>query len=281
MTDQPRTSDEIREAYIAFFREKGHQLLPPWPLVPIGDPTSMFTSAGMQQFKPIFMGEQQAPGARAVTVQRCFRTTDIEVVGDRSHCTAFEMMGNFSFGDYFKKGAIEMAWELLTQVYQLDPERLHATVYLDDEDAYEAWLAVGCSAERIHRRDEDLNYWFSFPNGTPGASGPLGPDSEIYYDLHPEMGEVVREPPARGDGGEGRRRRLRRTVPRDLEPGLQHQHHGADHRPPRTSTPAAVSNASPWSSRAWIRSSRPTSSIRSSPRRLPSSTCTTNRRTKT
>jgi len=195
MTDQPRTSDEIREAYIAFFREKGHQLLPPWPLVPIGDPTSMFTSAGMQQFRPIFMGEQEAPGARAVTVQRCFRTTDIEVVGDRSHCTAFEMMGNFSFGDYFKKGAIEMAWELLTQVYQLDPQRLHATIYLDDEDAYKAWRAVGLPAERIHRRDEDLNYWFSFPNGTPGASGPLGPDSEIYYDLHPEMGEVARDLP--------------------------------------------------------------------------------------
>jgi alanyl-tRNA synthetase len=155
----------------------------------------MFTSAGMQQFKPIFMGEQEAPGPRAVTVQRCFRTTDIEVVGDRSHCTAFEMMGNFSFGDYFKKGAIEMAWELLTKVYQLDPERLHATIYLDDEVAYEAWRSVGVPHERIHRRDEDLNYWFSFPNGTPGASGPCGPDSEIYWDLHPERGPVERDLP--------------------------------------------------------------------------------------
>ncbi len=195
MTKPPRSSDEIREAYISFFREKGHQLLPPWPLVPIGDPTSMFTSAGMQQFKPIFMGEQDAPGDRAVTVQRCFRTTDIEVVGDRSHCTAFEMMGNFSFGDYFKKGAVGMAWELMTEVYQLDRERLHVTIYLDDEDAYEAWRAVGVPDERIHRRDEDLNYWFSFPNGTPGASGPCGPDSEIYYDLYPERGEVVRDLP--------------------------------------------------------------------------------------
>jgi len=195
MSQPPRTSDEIRNAFISFYREKGHQLLPPWPLVPIGDPTSMFTSAGMQQFKPIFMGEQAAPGPRAVTVQRCFRTTDIEVVGDISHCTAFEMMGNFSFGNYFKQGAIEMAWELLTQVYGLDPERLHATIYLDDEEAYNAWRSVGLPDERIHRRDEDLNYWFSFPNGTPGASGPCGPDSEIYWDLHPEQGTVERDLP--------------------------------------------------------------------------------------
>ena len=85
------------------FPRRGHVLLPPWPLVPIGDPTSLFTSAGMQQFKPIFMGEQEPPGAARTTVQRCFRTTDIEEVGDLSHCTAFEMLGNFSFGDYFKK----------------------------------------------------------------------------------------------------------------------------------------------------------------------------------
>ena len=190
MTNPPRTSDEIREAFISFFREKGHQLLPPWPLVPIGDPTSLFTSAGMQQFKPIFMGEQPAPGKRAVTVQRSFRTTDIEEVGDMSHCTAFEMMGNFSFGDYFKREAIQYAWELLTKVYQLDPERLHATIFLTDDDSYGYWREVGLPHERIHRRDEDLNYWFSFPNGTPGASGPCGPDSEIYYDLRPEEGPI-------------------------------------------------------------------------------------------
>jgi len=195
MTNPPRTSDEIREAFLSFFRDKGHQLLPPWPLVPIGDPTSMFTSAGMQQFKPIFMGEQEPPAKRAVTVQRCFRTTDIEEVGDKSHCTAFEMMGNFSFGDYFKKEAIEMAWELLTQVYRLDPERLHATIYLDDDDSYNYWRGVGLPHERIHRRDEDLNYWFSFPKDTPGASGPCGPDSEIYWDLRPEEGPVQHDMP--------------------------------------------------------------------------------------
>lgn len=188
MANPPRTSDEIREAYIRFFQERGHALLPAWPLVPIGDPTSLFTSAGMQQFKPIFMGEQAAPGKRAVTVQRCFRTTDIEEVGDYSHCTAFEMLGNFSFGDYFKREAIGFAWELLTQVYGLPPERLHVTIFLTDDDSFGYWRDVGVPEERIHRRGEDLNYWFSFPNGSPGASGPCGPDSDIYYDFYPERG---------------------------------------------------------------------------------------------
>lgn len=203
MTNQPHTSDEIREAYVSFFREKGHQLLPPWPLVPIGDPTSMFTSAGMQQFKPVFMGEQEASTPRAVTVQRCFRTTDIEEVGDLSHCTAFEMLGNFSFGNYFKREAIQMAWELMTQVYRLDPERLHTTVYLDDDDSYGYWREVGVADDHIHRRGEDLNYWFSFPNGTPGASGPCGPDSEIYYDLEPERGIEGAQLHTRPDGKPG------------------------------------------------------------------------------
>jgi alanyl-tRNA synthetase len=188
MPTPPRTSDEIRAAYVRFFQERGHAVIPPWPLVPIGDPTSLFTSAGMQQFKPIFMGEQERPAPRAVSVQPCFRTTDIEEVGDYSHCTAFEMLGNFSFGDYFKREAIQMAWELVTQVYGLDPERLHITVFLTDDDAYGYWREVGVADDHIHRRDEDLNYWFSFPNKTPGASGPCGPDSEIYYDYFPERG---------------------------------------------------------------------------------------------
>ncbi|MCC7365839.1 MAG: alanine--tRNA ligase [Dehalococcoidia bacterium] len=188
MPNYPRTSDEIRETYLRFFRERGHQELPGWPLVPIGDPTSLFTSAGMQQFKPYFMGEATPPGPRITTVQRCFRTTDIEEVGDYSHCTAFEMLGNFSLGDYFKKGAIEMAWELLTQHYGIPEERLHITIFLTDDEAYGYWREVGVPDERIHRRDEDLNYWFSFPKDTPGASGPCGPDSEIYYDFYPERG---------------------------------------------------------------------------------------------
>lgn len=188
MPRPPRTSDEIRAAYLAFFQERGHLLLPPWPLVPIGDPTSLFTSAGMQQFKPVFAGEQERPAPRATTVQRCFRTTDIEEVGDFTHCTAFEMLGNFSFGDYFKDEAIHFAWELLTAVYQIPPERLHVTIFLTDDDAHAHWRDAGVPEDHIHRRDEDLNYWFSFPKDTPGASGPCGPDSEIYYDYFPERG---------------------------------------------------------------------------------------------
>jgi alanyl-tRNA synthetase len=188
MSNPPITSDEIRDAFIRFFTERGHVLLPPWPLVPIGDPTSMFTSAGMQQFKPHFVGEQEPPALRVTTVQRCFRTTDIEEVGDLSHCTAFEMLGNFSFGDYFKEGAIEFAWELLTQIYRIPPERLHVTIFLTDDESYGYWRAVGIPHERIHRRGEDLNYWFSFSRDTAGASGPCGPDSEIYYDHFPERG---------------------------------------------------------------------------------------------
>ncbi len=188
MTTPPRTSDEIREAFINFFREREHLVLPGWPLVPIGDPTSLFTSAGMQQFKPVFTGEQEPAAARVTTVQPCFRTTDIEEVGDFSHCTAFEMLGNFSFGDYFKHEAIAWAWELLTVVYQIPANLLHITIYLDDEEAYEAWRAQGVPDTHIHRCDEDKNYWFSFPNGTPGASGPCGPCSEIYYDFYPERG---------------------------------------------------------------------------------------------
>lgn len=188
MANPPRTSDEIRQTFLQFFKDRGHLHLPSWPLVPIGDPTSLFTSAGMQQFKRHFMGEEPPPGPRVATVQRCFRTTDIEEVGDLSHCTAFEMLGNFSFGDYFKRGAIEMAWELLTGVYQIPPERLHITIFLDDDDSYGFWRDVGVPDDHIHRCGEDKNYWFSFPVDTPGASGPCGPDSEIYYDYYPERG---------------------------------------------------------------------------------------------
>ncbi|MBI5948874.1 MAG: alanine--tRNA ligase [Chloroflexi bacterium] len=185
MPNPPRTSDEIREAFLQFFQQRGHMLLPGWPLVPIGDPTSLFTSAGMQQFKPQFMGELPPPGKRATTVQRCFRTTDIEEVGDLSHCTAFEMLGNFSFGDYFKREAIAMAWELLTKVYGIPAERLHVTIYLDDDESHGYWREQGVGEDHIHRCDEEKNYWFSFP---AGGSGPCGPDSEIYYDHFPERG---------------------------------------------------------------------------------------------
>src|SRR5688500_10098942 len=133
MTNPPRTSDEIRDAFVRFFQERGHQVLPPWPLVPIGDPTSLFTTAGMQQFKPIFMSEQPSRGPRAPSLQPVFCRVDFEEVVDLGPCTGVDMLGNFSFGYYFKGDAIQFAWDLLTGVYQVPPERLHVTVYLEDD----------------------------------------------------------------------------------------------------------------------------------------------------
>ena len=136
----------------------------------------------MQQFKPHFAGDQEPPAPRAATVQRSFRTGDIEEVGDLSHLTAFEMLGNFSFGDYFKKDAIAWAWELLTEVYGIPAECLHITIFLDDDEAYGHWRDVGVGEPYIHRCGEEHNYWHS------GPPGPCGPDSEIFYDYFPERG---------------------------------------------------------------------------------------------
>lgn len=176
------TSDEIRRLFTDFFVRRGHTPVPSASLVPFGDPTLLFTNAGMNQFKPYFMGLAEAPYPRATTIQKCFRTTDIDDVGDASHLTFFEMMGNFSFGDYFKAEAIGYAWELLTKEVGLPPERLRATIYLDDEEAYTAWRSLGVPPERIHRYGEEFNYWFS------GPTGPCGPDSEIFFDFGPVPG---------------------------------------------------------------------------------------------
>ncbi|HXF50800.1 MAG TPA: alanine--tRNA ligase, partial [Dehalococcoidia bacterium] len=176
------TSDDIRRLFTDFFVHHGHTPVPSASLVPFGDPTLLFTNAGMNQFKPYFMGLAEAPYPRATTIQKCFRTTDIDDVGDASHLTFFEMMGNFSFGDYFKAEAIGYAWELLTKELQLPPERLRATIYLDDDEAYNAWRALGVPPERIHRYGEEFNYWFS------GPTGPCGPDSEIFFDFGPVKG---------------------------------------------------------------------------------------------
>ncbi len=193
MPAPPRTSDEIRAAFVDFFRERDHRHLPPWPLVPVGDPTTLFTTAGMQQFKPYFTGQAEPPVRRATTVQRAFRVTDIEEVGDFSHCTAFEMLGNFSFGDYFKAEAIAWAWELSTRVYQLPAERIHVSIYDDDDEAYAAWRDTGVPHERIHRYDESENYWYS------GPVGPCGPDTEIFYDYFPERGLEGADPANDGE----------------------------------------------------------------------------------
>ncbi len=175
------TARELRLAFTQFFTERGALHLPSDSLVPSGDPTLLFTSAGMVQFKPYFMGQLAPPAARATTVQKCLRTTDIEDVGDTSHCTFFEMLGNFSFGDYFKKEAIDWAWEFLFSVLKLDLERIRVTIFDTDDEAFELWRAVGMPERRIFRMGEDDNYW---PAGaiSKGPNGPCGPCSEIFFD---------------------------------------------------------------------------------------------------
>ncbi|HEV2870216.1 MAG TPA: alanine--tRNA ligase, partial [Actinomycetota bacterium] len=142
--------------------------------------------AGMNQFKPYFLGEVEPDFRRATSVQKCTRTSDIENVGDRSHATFFEMLGNFSFGDYFKEGAIGYAWELVTERFGLDPDRLWITVYLDDDEAIGLWRQIGVPSERIQRLGKEDNFW------SMGVAGPCGPCSEIHYDRGPSFG---------GDGG--------------------------------------------------------------------------------
>jgi alanyl-tRNA synthetase len=178
------TAAELRAAFIEFFRARGHELVPSAPLIPKDDPTLLFTSAGMVPFKPYYLAERP-PYRRAVSVQRCLRLSDLEEVGHTPyHATFFEMLGNFSFGDYFKREAIEWAWEFLTQVVRLPKDLLWVTVYKDDDAAEDLWkTAVGFPAERIVRLGDKDNFW-----GPAGDSGPCGPCSEIHYDMGPERG---------------------------------------------------------------------------------------------
>ena len=175
------TSQELRQAWIDFFVGKQHRLLPPASLVPHEMSTTLFTIAGMEQFVPVFLGEQPAPAPRVVTVQRCLRVagakSDIESVGRTGrHGTFLEMLGNFSFGDYYKREAILWAWEFVTEVLGLDRERLYVTVHTGDEEAERIWIdEVGVAPRRVTRFDEE-NFW------TMGATGPCGPSSEIFYD---------------------------------------------------------------------------------------------------
>jgi alanyl-tRNA synthetase len=172
---------EIRERFLRFFEERGHTRMGSSSLIP-RDPTVLLTTAGMQQMIPYFLGQETPPAKRLTTAQKCFRTTDIDEVGDDSHLTFFEMLGNFSVGDYFKREAIEFAWELLTRVYGIPAERLYPTVHQDDAESPGYWQAVtGIPAETITRLDD--NWW-----GPPGDRGPCGPDSEIYYDRGLEYG---------------------------------------------------------------------------------------------
>ncbi|MDP2953794.1 MAG: alanine--tRNA ligase, partial [Chloroflexota bacterium] len=175
------TGDELRELYLKFFEERGHLRVPSSSLVPLGDPTLLLTSAGMVQFKPYFTGEAVPPNPRLTSCQKCFRTTDVEAVGDNRHLTFFEMLGNFSVGDYFKKEAIGWAWEFVTRYLHLSPERLWVTIFQDDEESLAHWRALGVPQEKIWRFGEGDNFW-----GPAGDSGPCGPCSEIHYDHDPQ-----------------------------------------------------------------------------------------------
>ncbi|MDY6911494.1 MAG: alanine--tRNA ligase [Chloroflexota bacterium] len=176
-------SNEIRDTFLKFFEEKGHTVLSSSSLVPYGDPTLLFTSAGMVQIKPYFTGEAVPSNPRLASCQKCFRTTDIDSVGDAGHLTFFEMLGNFSVGDYFKKEAIAWGWEFVTERLHLPKDRLWITVFLDDDEAEGYWLNLGVPKERIVRCDEKDNFW-----GPAGETGPCGPCSEIHYDFGPEAG---------------------------------------------------------------------------------------------
>ncbi|HUV43238.1 MAG TPA: alanine--tRNA ligase [Dehalococcoidales bacterium] len=176
-------SDEIRSAYLKFFQDRGHKVVPGISLIPHGDPSLLLTSAGVVPFKDYFAGRAKPPSRRMASCQKCFRTTDIEFVGDATHCTFFEMLGNFSVGDYFKKEAISWAWEFVTEYLKLPTERLWINIFLDDDEAFDCWREVGVAAERINRLGEEDNFW-----GPAGSSGPCGPDSEIFYDFGEEFG---------------------------------------------------------------------------------------------
>jgi alanyl-tRNA synthetase len=174
-------SDEIRSAYLKFFEEKGHKVIPSSSLIPKDNPTLLLTTAGVVQIQPFILGQAVPPSKRLASCQKCFRTTDIEEVGDATHMTFFEMLGNWSVGDYFKKDAIAWAWEFVTERLHLPQDKLWITIYLDDEEAFGFWRAIGIPKNKIVRCDAKDNFW-----GPPGSSGPCGPCSEIHYDLGQE-----------------------------------------------------------------------------------------------
>jgi len=199
-------SNEIRRRFLDFFEERGHRLYPSASLIPHNDPTVLLTTAGMQQFITYFTGQDRPPTPRATSAQKCFRTQDIEEVGDESHLTFFEMLGNFSFGDYFKKEAIDWAWAFCTRDLGLPPERLWITIFEGDEDAPEdleakkLWMDVGVPEHKIFGLPKSENWW-----GPPGESGPCGPCSEVYYDFGEEFahGDPAEDPKYGPGGGRG------------------------------------------------------------------------------
>jgi len=179
------TSRQIRQTFLEFFAARGHRIVPSAPVIPHGDPTLLFTNAGMNQFKDVFLGTGKRDFTRAADTQKCVRVSgkhnDLEEVGyDTYHHTFFEMLGNWSFGDYFKEEAIAWSWELLTDVYKLPKDRLHATVYRTDDESFEIWKKY-LPVEQIHRFDEKDNFW------EMGDTGPCGPCTEIHFDRTPDL----------------------------------------------------------------------------------------------
>jgi alanyl-tRNA synthetase len=191
-------ANEIRQTYLSFFEERGHKIVPSASLVPsVHDPSVLLTTAGMQPFKPYFLGREEPPARRLADVQKCFRTTDISEVGDTArHLTFFEMLGNWSFGDYFKQESIPWGWELSTQGFGMDPERIWVTVFGGDEElglgpdeeAIAIWRRVGVPDERIVRLGREDNFWQA------GPAGPCGPCSELYLDRGEELGAADDRP---------------------------------------------------------------------------------------
>ena len=198
------TGNEIRQKFLDYFAERGHRVVPSSPLVPANDPTLLFTNAGMVQFKDVFTGMEKRDYSRAVTSQKCVRAggkhNDLDNVGyTRRHQTFFEMLGNFSFGDYFKAEAIAYAWELLTKDFGLPKDKLYVTIFREDDDAEVLWQRVaGVPKDRIFRLDEEDNFW------QMGETGPCGPCSEIHYDMGPEAAEPGREHEQFPNDGGGR-----------------------------------------------------------------------------
>ncbi len=191
-------AQEIRETYLSFFEQRGHLRLPSASLVPAAhDPSVLLTTAGMQPFKPHFLGLEDPPAPRVTDVQKCFRTTDIEEVGHTArHLTFFEMLGNWSFGDYFKAESIEMGWELSVEGFGFDPAQIWVTVFGGDEElgldldaeAVEIWKAIGVPEERIVPLPRSENFWQG------GPTGPCGPSSELYYDRGVDYGAPEEKP---------------------------------------------------------------------------------------
>jgi alanyl-tRNA synthetase len=177
-------ANQLRSTFTGFYAQRGHTVVPSASLIP-HDPTVLFTIAGMVPFKPFFTGEEPPPWPRATSVQKCFRTVDIDIIGTTErHCTFFEMLGNFSFGDYFKSDAIPLAWELWTEVLGIDPDRLWVTVHESDDEAKQIWLDSARLPEaRIQALGED-NFWQMGDGGT----GPCGPSSELFFDRGPAYG---------------------------------------------------------------------------------------------